>query len=78
MGLPSGMVTLLFTDVEGSTRLWEAHREAMAEASARHNRTVREQIEAAGGRVVTTVGEAFRAAHIDAAVGPARRARIPG
>ena len=59
------MVTLVFTDVEGSVRLWEADREAMAEASARHNRIVREQIEAAGGSVVTAVGEAFRAVFAD-------------
>jgi predicted ATPase/class 3 adenylate cyclase/DNA-binding CsgD family transcriptional regulator len=65
MGLPSGMVTLLFTDVEGSIRLWEADREAMTGASARHNRIVREQVEAAGGRVVKTVGEAFRAVFAD-------------
>lgn len=61
MGLPSGMVTLLFTDVEGSVRLWEADREVMAEASARHNRLVREQIVVAGGQVFKTVGEAIRA-----------------
>jgi class 3 adenylate cyclase len=46
MGLPAGTVTLLFTDIEGSIRLWEADREAMAEALAGHNRIVREQIEA--------------------------------
>src|SRR5215472_5011419 len=66
MGFPSGTVTLLFTDVEGSIGLWEADREAMAEASARHNRLVREQIEAAGGRVFKTVGEAFRVVFADA------------
>ena len=65
MGLPSGMVTLVFTDIEGSVGLWEADREAMAEASARHNRIVREQIEAAGGHVFKTVGEAFRAVFAD-------------
>src|SRR5580658_557461 len=65
MGLPSGMVTLLFTDIEDSIRLWEADREAMTDASARHNRIVREQIEAAGGHVVKTVGEAFRAVFAD-------------
>src|SRR5690242_12540318 len=65
MGFPSGAVTLLFTDVEGSIGLWEADREAMAEASARHNRLVREQIEAAGGRVFKTVGEAFRVVFAD-------------
>ncbi len=61
MGFPSGTVTLLFTDIEGSIRLWEADREAMAEASAGHSRIVREQIEVAGGQVFKTVGEAFRA-----------------
>jgi hypothetical protein len=47
----SGPVTLLFTDIEGSIRLWEADPEAMAEASGRHNRIVREQIEVSGGHV---------------------------
>ena len=65
MGFPSGTVTLLFTDVEGSVRLWEADREVMAESSARHNRIARQQIEAAGGHVFTTVGEAFRAVFAD-------------
>jgi predicted ATPase/class 3 adenylate cyclase/DNA-binding CsgD family transcriptional regulator len=65
MGFPSGTVTLLFTDVEGSVRLWEADREVMAESSARHNRLVRDRIEAAGGRVFTAVGEAFRAVFAD-------------
>jgi class 3 adenylate cyclase len=37
----------------------------MAEASARHNRLVREQVEAAGGRVFKTVGEAFRVLFAD-------------
>src|ERR1035438_8441723 len=65
MGFPSGMVTLLFTDIEGSIRLWEANREAMAEVSARHNSMVCEQIEVAGGYVYKTVGEAFRAVFAD-------------
>ncbi len=65
MGFPSGSVTLLFTDIEGSIRLWEADPEAMAEASGRHNRIVCEQVEVAGGHVVQTVGEAFRAVFAD-------------
>ncbi|MGD0608675.1 MAG: LuxR C-terminal-related transcriptional regulator [Streptosporangiaceae bacterium] len=65
MRFPSGTVTLLFTDVEDSIRLWEADREAMTEASARHNGMVREQIEVAGGQVFKTVGEAFRAVFAD-------------
>ncbi len=35
--LPSGTVTYLFTDVEGSTRLWEQHSQAMGDALARHD-----------------------------------------
>src|SRR5215472_17826263 len=65
MGFPSGTVTLLFTDVEGSIRLWEADRQAMAEASASYSRIVREQVEAAGGRVFKSVGEAVRAVFAD-------------
>lgn len=65
MGVISGAVTLLFSDVESSVRLWEANREAMAAASARHNHIVREQIELAGGRVFKTVSEAFRAVFAD-------------
>jgi predicted ATPase/class 3 adenylate cyclase/DNA-binding CsgD family transcriptional regulator/Tfp pilus assembly protein PilF len=65
MGFPSGTVTLLFTDVEDSIRLWESDREAMAEASARHNRLVRDQVEVAGGQVFKTVDEAFRVVFAD-------------
>src|SRR5580693_5100929 len=65
MGFPSGTVTLLFTDIEGGIGLWEADPEAMAGASVRHNRIVREQVEVAGGHVVKAVGEAFRAVFTD-------------
>ena len=58
-------MTLLFTDIEGGVQLWEADRDAMAAASARHDRIVREQIEASGGRVFKTVGEAHRAVFAD-------------
>jgi predicted ATPase/class 3 adenylate cyclase len=55
-------VTMLFTDIEGSTRLWEAHPEQMQGALARHDGLVRESIEGAGGRVVKTAGDGFCAA----------------
>ena len=58
-------MTLLFTDIEGGVQLWEADRDAMAVASARHDRIVREQIEASGGHVLKTVGEAHRAVFAD-------------
>ena len=76
MGVLSGMVTLLFTDMEGSIGLWEADPEAMAEASACHNRIVCEQIEVAGGRVFKTVGEAFRAVFADPCAALAAAAAI--
>ena len=43
--LPSGTVTFLFTDIEGSTRLWEAHPEAMRLALERHDELVRAAVE---------------------------------
>ena len=60
-----GLVTLLFTDVEGSVGLREADRDATALASAQYGRIVREQIEAAGGHLFKTVGEAHRAVFAD-------------
>jgi predicted ATPase/class 3 adenylate cyclase len=58
-GAPSGTVTFLFTDIEGSTRLWEEHPEAMSEALRRHDDLMRAAIESAGGYVFHTVGDAF-------------------
>ncbi len=57
--LPSGTVTLLFTDIEGSTRHWEQQRAAMAEALRRHDELLRMAIEAHDGHVFKTVGDAF-------------------
>ncbi len=60
--MPSGTITLLFTDVEGSTSLWEAEPEPMARALRRHDQILRAAIEQAGGFVFKTVGDAFCAA----------------
>src|SRR5437763_2671395 len=60
--LPAGTVTFLFTDIEGSTRLWEQHPETMPLALSRHNLLLREAIEAHGGHVFKTVGDQFCAA----------------
>ncbi len=60
--LPSGIVAFLFTDVEGSTKLWEAHGPAMGAAIARHDALLRQAIEANSGYVFKTVGDAFCAA----------------
>ena len=64
--LPSGTVTFLFTDLEGSTRLWEEHPDAMKEALARHDEIVRDAITGCGGHVVKTRGDGFHAAFADA------------
>ena len=60
-----GLATLLFTEIEGSVRLWEADRDAMAAASARHDDIVRAQVEASGGHVFKAMGEAHRAVFAD-------------
>ena len=56
-GRPTGTVTFLFTDIEGSTRRWERDRNAMSAALARHDALMRARI-AARGRVYVfkTVG----------------------
>jgi WD40 repeat protein/class 3 adenylate cyclase len=55
-------VTFLFTDIEGSTRLWERDPERMHRELARHDALLREAIQANGGRVFKTIGDAFCAA----------------
>jgi class 3 adenylate cyclase len=55
--LPAGTVTFLLTDIEGSTRLWEAEPEAMEVALQRHDRILAEVIESYGGVVITSRGE---------------------
>ena len=53
------VISLLFTDIEGSTALWEATPAAMSEALARHDALLRRTIESHDGRVFKTVGDAF-------------------
>ena len=62
VGAPSGTVTFLFTDIEGSTRLWEAAPEQMRPALASHDAIVRRAIEGHGGHVFSTGGDGFAAA----------------
>jgi predicted ATPase/class 3 adenylate cyclase len=59
--LPSGTVTFLFTDLEGSTRLWEEQRDAMQAALARHDAVLRTAVESHGGQVVKTTGDGLHA-----------------
>src|SRR5215210_1046630 len=62
LNLPTGMVAFLFTDIEGSTQRWERHGQHMKSAVERHDAIMREAIEASGGFVFRTEGDAFRAA----------------
>ena len=55
--LPSGTVTFLFTDIEGSTQLWENNPEAMKEALARHDSILREAIESNHGQIIKGTGD---------------------
>lgn len=50
-------LTFLFTDIEGSTRLWEQHGDAMRAALAQHDELLRHGVEAQGGTVVKTMGD---------------------
>jgi class 3 adenylate cyclase/DNA-binding SARP family transcriptional activator/tetratricopeptide (TPR) repeat protein len=59
--LTGGLVTLLFTDIEGSTRLWERFPTGMTAVLERHDRMVSELIDTEGGQVFKTVGDAIHA-----------------
>jgi predicted ATPase len=81
--LPTGVVTLLFTDVEGSTRLLRAIGDAYAEALAEHRRVIRRAVAAHDGVEVDTQGDAFfvafaRASDAVAAAVEAQRALAGG
>jgi predicted ATPase/class 3 adenylate cyclase len=61
-GLPSGVVTFFFSDIEGSTRLWENAPASMEVALARHHVLLRASIEREGGAVFKTMGDEICAA----------------
>ncbi|RPI82598.1 MAG: hypothetical protein EHM41_17975, partial [Chloroflexi bacterium] len=60
--LPVGTVTFLFTDIQGSTPLWERNPRGMQDALAQHNTHLYEAIKANGGTVYKMIGDAFQAA----------------
>ena len=64
--LPSGKVTFLFTDIEGSTQLFERHPDAVKDALARHQSLVQGAIDAHNGRVFKVVGDALCSAFANA------------
>lgn len=59
MDLPTGTVLFLYTDIEGSTTRWERHPQRMKAAVEQHDALLREAIEANGGMVFRTMGDAF-------------------
>src|SRR5579862_3715740 len=64
---PSGTVTFLFTDIEGSTRLWQRDERAMRAAVARHDELLTAAVTAQGGWVFSTMGDGLAAAFSSAA-----------
>jgi predicted ATPase/class 3 adenylate cyclase len=80
---PSGVVTFLFTDVEGSTRRWEADAEGMRAALAAHDEVLRKAIEAQGGWLFKHTGDGVCAAFasprsaVDAAVAAQHTLGLP-
>ncbi|MDX1438070.1 MAG: adenylate/guanylate cyclase domain-containing protein, partial [Anaerolineales bacterium] len=60
-GFPTGTLTFLFTDLEGSTRLWERHPNSMKTALARHDALLRISVENNEGLIVKTTGDGLHA-----------------
>ena len=65
--MSTSVATLLFTDIEGSTRLWEEQREAMSPALASHDAMSRAAVEGNRGVIVKMTGDGMYAAFDDAA-----------
>src|SRR6516164_8397286 len=80
---PSGVVTFLFTDVEGSTRRWENDADGMRAALAAHDEVLRQVIEAHGGFMFKHTGDGVCAAFgsprgaVDAAVAAQQELMLP-
>ena len=55
--LPTGTVTFLFTDIEGSTKLWEKYPEEMKFALAKHDAFLKEAVESNNGQIIKTTGD---------------------
>ena len=62
MTLPTGTVTFLFTDIEGSTKLAQEHPDEMPALLARHNEILNQAIESNNGFVFRSMGDSFSAA----------------
>jgi class 3 adenylate cyclase len=75
--LPSGAVTFLFSDIEGSTRLVKALRERYAEVLAEHRRPVRAAIADQAGHEIDTQGDAFSGKAASVAVFDSSQQAVP-
>jgi len=64
--LPTGTVAILFTDIEGSTVLWEQDGARMSQALAAHDALARRAVESRHGTVVKTTGDGMHAVFDDA------------
>ena len=77
------VVTFLFTDIEGSTRRWEADPDAMRAAVEAHNKALRDAVEANDGKVFNYTGDGMCAVFdsprsaVDAAVDAQRALELP-
>src|SRR5215216_4406669 len=67
--LASQTLAFLFTDIEGSTRLWEQHRQPMKEALERHDAILRKAVKSSRGQVVKSTGDGLMAVFGSAADG---------
>jgi predicted ATPase/class 3 adenylate cyclase len=65
----SQTLAFLFTDIEGSSRLWEQYRQRMTDALERHDAILREAVESSNGQVVKTTGDGFMVVFASAADG---------
>ena len=80
---PSGVLTFLFTDIEGSTRRWEADAEAMRDALEKHDAVLHRAVTDHGGDVFKHTGDGVCAAFsspraaVDAAVNAQRNLHLP-
>src|SRR5258705_4007447 len=83
VGRPSGVVTFLFTDIEGSTRRWESDADAMRAALLTHDEVLRSAIEAHGGFLFSHTGDGVVAAFaspmsaVNAAIDAQRELQMP-
>jgi class 3 adenylate cyclase/WD40 repeat protein/energy-coupling factor transporter ATP-binding protein EcfA2 len=74
--LPSGVMTFCMSDVEGSTRLWEANPEAMAAALVRHDALIAAVVKDHGGHLVKSMGEGDSTTSVFASPAAAVRAAV--